>query len=184
MLDLIIFFFLAFGLLVGLKRGFILQVIYLTSAIIAFIVARTYYDDLAPKLKLWVPFPHLGEADPAFSFLTGDYLELAYYRTVAFVLLFFCAKIALHIIGSMLDFVALLPILKQVNRLLGAIFGFAETYLILFLVLFLGMLLPIEQVQGILGKSVLAELIVHHTPILSDRLQDLLINYLGNGNKL
>ena len=58
MLDLIILIILGFGFLIGLKRGFILQIIHLTGFIIAFIIAYLYYDQLAPKLTLWVPFPN------------------------------------------------------------------------------------------------------------------------------
>ncbi|MFS8631063.1 MAG: CvpA family protein, partial [Bacillales bacterium] len=48
MLSLAIIIILIFGFLVGLKRGFILQVIHLTGSIIAFLVAYIKYDDLAP----------------------------------------------------------------------------------------------------------------------------------------
>lgn len=182
MLDLIILFFLVFGLLTGLKRGFILQVVYLSSVIVSFIIARTYFDDLAPKLELWVPYPNIGDSNAALSILTGGHLEEAYYRGVAFVLLFIGSKIALHIIGSMFDFVAMLPILKQINRLLGAVLGFAETYLILFILLFLAALIPAEQIQNLIDKSLLADLIVNHTPVLSDKIFDLWIGYFGKGS--
>ena len=46
MLDLIILIILGFGFLIGLKRGFILQIIHLTGFIIAFIIAYLYYDQL------------------------------------------------------------------------------------------------------------------------------------------
>ncbi len=62
MLDLVIIAFLLIGLLVGLRRGFILQIIHLTGFIVAFIVAYVYYDELAPKLHLWIPFPTMGDS--------------------------------------------------------------------------------------------------------------------------
>jgi len=66
MLDLIILIILGFGFLIGLKRGFILQIVHLTGFIIAFIIAYLYYDQLAPKLTLWVPFPNFS-SDSALS---------------------------------------------------------------------------------------------------------------------
>ena len=60
MLDLAIILLLVFGFFIGLKRGFILQLVHLTGFIIAYIVANLYYEELAPKLLLWIPYPHLG----------------------------------------------------------------------------------------------------------------------------
>ena len=60
-LILIILAFLVIGLLVGLRRGFILKTIHITGFIVAFIVAYLYYDKLAPKLHLWIPFPSMGD---------------------------------------------------------------------------------------------------------------------------
>ena len=60
MIDLAILLILAIGFIIGLRRGFILQIIHLTGFIAAFIVSYLYFDDLAPKLELWVPYPTLG----------------------------------------------------------------------------------------------------------------------------
>jgi len=179
MVDFILFIVLLGGLLIGLKRGFILQFIYFAGFIIAYVVAVMYYDDFAPKLTLWVPYPQVGDSNPVFALLSGDHLEEAYYRAIAFFLLFVGTKILMQIIGSMLDFVAMLPLLKQVNRLLGGLFGFVETYLILFIVLFFAALLPIEGVQNILNQSALANFIVNHTPYFSDKIHELWITYMG-----
>ncbi|MBD1381141.1 CvpA family protein [Metabacillus arenae] len=177
MLDLALIAILVIGTLVGLKRGFILQFIHLTGFIISYIVAYKYYDDLAPKLTLWVPYPTFGEGSEVISFLSGDNLENAYYNAVAFVLLFIGTKIVMHIVGSMLDFVTLLPILKQLNRWAGGILGFLEIYLILLILLFIGGLVPIEQFQTALNGSVFANLIVHHTPYFSDMINELWLKY-------
>ena len=117
MLDLAVLIILCFGFLIGLKRGFILQLIHLTGFIIASIVAYLYYDQLAPKLTLWVPYPNLS-TDLTLPFVFDNVnLEDAYYRAIAFVVIFFAVKILLQIIGSMLDFVAQIPVLKAVKHL-------------------------------------------------------------------
>ena len=92
MLDLLIIGSLIFGVLIGIKRGLILQLIYLTGFIIAFIVAKLYSNVLAEKLVLWIPYPTLGN-DSAFDMLFQDgNLENAYYRGIAFVAIFFACK--------------------------------------------------------------------------------------------
>ncbi len=175
MLDLAVLIILCFGFLMGLRRGFILQLIHLTGFVIASIIAYLYYDQLAPKLTLWVPYPNLSTNLTLPSVFDNVNLEDAYYRAIAFVVIFFAVKILLQIIGSMLDFVAQIPVLKQLNILAGGMLGFIEVYLITFILLFIAALLPIESIQGSLTDSILAEFMIKQTPILSQLIQDLWI---------
>lgn len=175
MLDLAVLIILCFGFLMGLRRGFILQLIHLTGFIIASIIAYLYYEQLAPKLTLWVPYPNLSTNLTLPSVFDNVNLEDAYYRAIAFVVIFFAVKILLQIIGSMLDFVAQIPVLKQLNIWAGGMLGFIEVYLITFILLFIAALLPIESIQGSLTDSILAEFMIKQTPILSQLIQDLWI---------
>lgn len=94
MLDLAIFIILLFGFLVGLRRGFILQLIHVIGFIVAFVVAYMYYDQLAPKLTLWIPYPNFG-SDSAFQLLLDNgNLEVAYYRAISFVGIFLRQKLS------------------------------------------------------------------------------------------
>ncbi|WP_281658312.1 CvpA family protein [Halobacillus sp. Cin3] len=179
MIDLLLLFLLFIGILTGLKRGFILQLFHLIGFIVAFVVAVIYYDDLSPKLTLWVPYPEL-PADASWAvFLDNLPLEQAFYNAVAFAILFFGAKIVLHIIASMLDFVSELPILNSLNTLLGGILGFVENYVILFVVLYIAALVPVAGVQSALDGSLLAQLIIEHTPMLSNELENLWIEHVA-----
>ncbi|UQD52959.1 hypothetical protein C0971_13595 [Bacillus methanolicus] len=179
MLDLAIFIILVFGFLVGLKRGFILQFIHLTGFIIAFIAARMYYEELAPKLALWIPYPALSSDSALKMLLENKNLEDAFYRAIAFAAIFFAVKILLQIIGSMLDFVAHLPVLRQLNIFAGGFLGFAEVYLIMFILLHIAALLPIEAVQEALANSFFAKNIVENTPLLSQQIKELWIEYVA-----
>lgn len=179
MLSLILIGLLIFGFLMGLKRGFILQLFHLLGFFIAFFVARKYYDQLAPKLALWIPYPDLtGESGWA-VFLQTLPLENAFYHAISFVVIFFATKIALQIITTMLDFIAAIPVLRSVNKILGAALGFAEVYLIMFIILFIAALLPIERVQAIIGDSKVALYMIEHTPFLSEKLHTLWFTAAG-----
>ncbi|WP_342432526.1 CvpA family protein [Neobacillus sp. FSL H8-0543] len=177
MLDLAIILLLVFGFFIGLKRGFILQLVHLTGFIIAYIVANLYYEELAPKLLLWIPYPNLGTSSPLKLLTNSSNMEDAFYRAIAFVIIFFAVKILLQIIGSMLDFIAHLPILKQLNVWAGGILGFLEVYLIVFILLYIGALVPMEVIQNPLDHSVMANLIINHTPILSQQINSIWIEY-------
>ncbi|MEH7176437.1 CvpA family protein [Neobacillus vireti] len=177
MLDLAIILLFVFGFFIGLKRGFILQFVHITGFIIAYIVAYLYYGDLAPKLTLWVPYPNLGTTSPLKLLSENGNMEEAFYRAIAFVIIFLAVKILLQIIGSMLDFIAHLPILRQLNVWAGGILGFAEVYLIIFILLYIGALVPMEFMQKPLDDSIIANLMVNHTPFLSQQIKSMWIEY-------
>lgn len=179
MLDLALLIILIFGFFVGLRRGFILQLVHMTGFVISFIIAYIYYEELAPKLTLWIPFPVLDEESALNMLFEATNLDQSYYRVIAFAIIFFAARILFQIIGSMLDFLAHLPILKQLNVFGGGILGFIETYIILFILLYIAALLPIAMVQTLLNDSVLAEFMITNTPFLSDQVQDWWINYVS-----
>jgi len=180
MLDLAIIIILILGFFIGLKRGFILQLIHLTGFIIAFIVAYMYYEKLSPKLTLWVPYPSFGSSSTIQMLFDNANLEDAYYRAIAFVVIFFAVKIVLHIIGSMLDFLSNLPILKQLNIWAGGILGFLEIYLIIFILLYIAALVPMDSIQSLLNDSFMAKGIIKNTPIFSQQIKEMWFAYIAS----
>lgn len=173
MLDTILIIVLTLGFLIGIKRGFIMEVIHITRYIIAYIAASIYYDELALKLRLWIPYPNFDNHTTFKLLADNGNMETAFYRAVAFVLIFIAVIILLRIIGRMLNVMAHLPILKQVNVLAGGALGFCEAYLLLFILLYIAAFVPITAVQNLLEHSSLAKTIVNHTPILSQQLKHL-----------
>jgi len=173
MLNLILIFLLLFGLIIGLKRGFILQFFHLIGFAAAFIMATLYYNKLTPHLVLWIPYPELSGDNVWAQFLQALPLEKGFYNAISFAIIFFAVKIALQIIASMLDFVAALPILNWMNRILGAVFGFLEIYLIIFILLFILALTPLSIVQSVINDSSIALFMIEKTPILSDKIKSL-----------
>jgi uncharacterized membrane protein required for colicin V production len=172
MLDLVLLIILLVGFFTGLRRGFILQAVHMTGFIISFIVAYIYYDQLAPKLTLWIPYPVLDDHSKLNMIFEMTNMDQAYYRVIAFAMIFFAVKIIVHVLGSMLDFVAHLPVLKQLNVIGGGLLGLIETYLIIFIILFIAVLLPIETVQSLINDSFIAQAMVKHTPVFSEMVKD------------
>ena len=176
MFSLILILLLIMGLFIGLKRGLVLQLLHLSGFIIAFIVAASYYKKLGNQLELWIPYASLSDQGMWADFLRELPLEAAFYQVIAFAIIFFGVKIILQMIASMLDIVAALPLLNSVNKLLGAVFGFIEIYLILFILLYIMALTPIETIQYWINYSSVALFILEQTPYFSNKLFDLLFN--------
>ena len=172
MLDILLLIIFAASILVGFKRGFIVQAIHLASFVIALIVAYIYYKPLAEKFVLWIPYP--GITEDASMTLVLDTLDVdrTFYRIIAFAVIFFGVKIALQILGSVFDFLTYLPILNSVNRLLGAVLSFVEFYLIAFFILYVLALIPIDTIQSFMGSSLITNFMLEHTPIFTNMVQD------------
>ncbi|WP_085991744.1 CvpA family protein [Oceanobacillus senegalensis] len=179
MFTLILMMILIFGFLMGLKRGFVLQFLHLIGFVVAFIVAAMYYDTIGSRIALWVPYPELQDDSILANFLQTLPVEGAFYNAIAFALIFFVVKIILQIIASMLDFVASIPILNSVNKLLGAILGFLEVYLLAFIILYILALTPVGTVQEWINGSSLALFILEQTPYFSEKVLELWFSYIG-----
>lgn len=172
--------FLIFGLLMGLKRGLILQVVHLFGFIVSFILAIFNYQKLSPYLSLWIPYPELSGDSSWALFLQALPLETGFYNGIAFVFIFFLSKIILQIIAAMLDFIAELPLLNSVNRILGAFLGFIEVYLIIFILLYIIALIPLDLVQAALDGSSLGQNIIEKTPYFSMKIKELWFSSIGD----
>ena len=171
MLDLLILFLLLGGLITGFRRGLIVQIIHMSGFIIALVVAYKYYKVLAEKFVLWIPYPGV-TAGSKLSFAVGELdLDETFYRLLAFVLIFIIVKFVLQLVASMFDFLKYLPVLGFVARITGAFFGLIEFYIIIFLILYLLAMLPIEFIQNLMGKSILVGAMFDHTPLLSESVK-------------
>lgn len=172
MLDLLIILLLVGGMITGFKRGLIVQTIHMTGFIVALIVAYIYYKDLANKFVLWVPYSGV-TAESKLSFVAGNLdLDQTFYNLLAFILIFIVVKFGLQLIASMFDFLMYLPVLGFLARIVGALFGFVEFYILIFFALYIGFMLPIDFIQSAIRKSILAGTMFEHTPFFSELVKN------------
>lgn len=170
MVTLLILFGLIMGILTGYRRGIVLQLVHIAGLIAALVIALRYYQPLGDELRLLIPFPQLSEGSEV-TILNEEYgREMVFYRGIAFVGLFILTKIIAQMIGSMLDFLANLPILHFFNQWLGALFGFIEVVIIIVVLLHFGALLQWDFLQTAIQNSSLAQWFFEKTPVISARL--------------
>ncbi len=178
MLDIILLFVFAASLLIGMKRGFIMQAINLVGFLVALIVAYIYYKPLAEKFVLWIPYPSVDENTTLKFAVEQLDLSQTFYQLLAFALIFFVVKFAIQIFASLFDFLRHIPILGGLNRILGGLFGVIEAYLLIFIVLYVLALLPLASIQKYVDSSFLTTLILDYTPIISKTFQNLWFVYM------
>lgn len=175
MLSFLLFITLVICFFVGYRRGFILQLIHLVGFFVSFIVATLYYKDVAHYIRLWIPFPELSDDTTITLLVEAFQFENVYYNGIAFAILFFGTKLVLHIVGTLFDFLAHLPIINSVNRWLGGILCFLEGLFIIVVLLHLGALIQVEAIQEPIQNSSFAQMIFDYTPIISNHLKELWI---------
>lgn len=171
MVDLLILLLLLGGLITGFKRGLVVQFIHMIGFIIALTVAYKYYKQIADKFVLWIPYPGVTAGAKLSLKVEQLDLDLTFYRLLAFVLLFVVVKFATQLLASMFDFLKHLPVLGFVSRLFGAALGFVEFYIVIFFILYVVAMLPIDLIQQFIGKSLLGKAILEHTPILTESVK-------------
>ena len=112
-LDIVLGVLLGYGLFMGLRNGFLVEI----ASVIALIVG--IYGAIH------------------FSYLLGDYLsarldwEASYIKVIAFVLTFIALVFAVNLLGKFLTRIADFAMLGLLNRLAGGIFGLVKVAVIL-----------------------------------------------------
>jgi uncharacterized membrane protein required for colicin V production len=169
-LDIIIVALLVGGILSGLKKGLAYHIVSLASILLAFLTAVLFYKTVAREIQLWIPTP------TSLSITKLDFLDNidfgdALYGSISFMALFFVARFFLRIIGNAVIALFQVPVLNEVNKLLGAIFGFITTFIVIFIVIQFLVFVQVSFLQTILQGSFLVPLMLKYTPLLSLWLQ-------------
>ena len=163
-IDIIIVLILLMGAVVGFKRGVIKSAVTFIGAIVVIILAFYLKNPVSKLMYTYLPF---------FNF-AGDFegltvLNIVIYEALAFVIVYVILMSILQILISVtgviekvLNFTIVLGI---PSKLLGALFGFFETYLFVFVALFLLSQIPVTNAY--IKDSFAADKIANSSPILS-----------------
>lgn len=166
-IDIILLIILAYGTLKGFTRGGVLQLFSLIGFVVALIVARIYSSDLGNIISTIIP-----SSDPA----TDSAVWTMFYNAIGFTLLFFLVQLIIRKIASMLNLFTKLPVIGFLNRIMGAVLGFVQLYLVSFVILILLLLTPIGNTKELIEESSLAMYMFNSTPVLSDFFKTMFFN--------
>ena len=124
--DYVVLAVMAISLLVGVTRGVVSEILALVAWVAAFIAARMWAVSAGNLLLAELP-------DPLWRQLAG-FVAVFVAVLVAFALLRWVASLLLKAVG-----------LRPLDRLLGAVFGFARGVLVLLVLVLLAGLTPLPQ---------------------------------------
>lgn len=182
MLDIIIIMFILFGAIVGFKRGIIKQSVITIGMLLVLILSFILKNPVSALMYKYLPF-----------FTFGGLLEnvavlnILLYELIAFFLVFSILSAILLIlikISSIFEKILKATIILAIpSKILGAIFGLIEYYLIVFVVLFVLMqpAFKLNEIDLFLDSK-LKNVILEKTPIMSSLVQESLDTFKEIGD--
>ena len=163
--DIIILIFLAFGALVGFKRGFTRQLVSLVGVFLILILSFLFKNPVSVFLYNNLPFFNFGGI-----FKDITVLNILVYEVIAFFVVFFVLtlifKLLLQITKIFEKLLNATIILGIPSKILGAILGIVQSYIYIFIIIYI-LSLPVFNI-GIVNHSNIADTILNKTPILNN----------------
>lgn len=163
--DAVIILFLLMGAVIGFKRGLTGSLLNFFGFILAVVIAYLLKNPLSALMYKYLPFFSFG------GIIKGvTVLNIALYELIAFLLVFsvFIALLKLLLYASkvfekILTFTIILGI---PSKILGALVGIVQNYIVVFIALYL-LSLPIFNIS-IVNESKYKDRILNNTPVLSN----------------
>lgn len=163
-LDIIILIFLAFGALLGFKRGFTRQLVALVGLVVIIILSFLLKNPISVFLYSNLPFFNLGGI-----FKDITILNILIYEIIAFLIVFFVLlivyKILIKITNLFEKILKATIILSIPSKILGAILGVIENIIFTFIVLYI-LSLPMINFN-LIKNSKIGNTILYHMPVLT-----------------
>lgn len=159
----------------GYSRGLVKQVYNFLATLVSLFVANHYYQPLADRLTLWIPYGQsLDESSlPFFAGVNIFEMDRVFYAGMAFVLAFLVSYLLLSFLGIFLHF---LPLNRWDKPLLNAIAGGLSVLTSLIFISLFGNILatiPLDLVQRLLSGNIFIKGLISHFPVLSALLRQL-----------
>ncbi|MGX7108168.1 CvpA family protein [Facklamia miroungae] len=170
MLSIIVILILAFAFYSGYRSGMIMQIVRLLGYIITYVIATQYFDALSKWVEMIIPFPavqpdsQLAMYTEAQSFL----LDQTFYKLITFLIIWLIGWVLTNVLSVLFTRVSYYTVLNIGNRIIGGILNFCVVYFILFMILYLLSLIPLEFIQQQFVNNPLIFRMVDSTPILTD----------------
>lgn len=162
--DIVILIFLAFGALIGFKRGFTRQLVSLLGIFVIIVVAYLFKNPVSVFLYNNLPFFNFGGI-----FKDITVLNILVYEVIAFIVVFFVLTIIFRILAKITKwFEKILKatiILGIPSKILGAILGVVQNLIYTFIVLYI-LSLPTFNLD-VIKDSKVGNIILDKTPILN-----------------
>lgn len=167
LIDIILVVFIVLGILAGIKKGLIKTLVGFVGLVAIVIISYTLRYYLASFLIDKMPFFNFSGA---LEGLTS--LNILIYNVISFVVIFILLYCILNIVIAITGFIDTLLKFTVIwiipSKIGGAILGFLEAWVFLFLVVFV--LAQFNVTNSLIKDSKVSDIILNHTPIVGTYL--------------
>ncbi|NLC48215.1 MAG: CvpA family protein [Tenericutes bacterium] len=168
-LDAVIIVLLITGAMAGMRRGFFKQTVLLIGLVVCLVLAFYLRTPIATFMYKVLPFFNF-----AGVFHGVAIINILVYEVIAFLIIFSVLYLVLRLIlkltGLIEGVLKATVILGFFSKIGGAIVGVIESYVIIFILIFL-FNQPFLTIRG-LEESWLSKRVLDSTPIMSDAIKD------------
>ena len=168
-LDAVIITILIVGVLGGMSRGLIKQLVLLFGLVVCLVFAFSLRTPIATFMYEYLPFFKFGGLFSGVSIINILLYELIAFLII-FSLLYLVLRILLKITGIIEKILDMTIILGFFSKIGGGIVGFIEAYILVFVFLFV-FSQPFIRVTG-LDSSKVGNFILDKTPVMSGAIED------------
>lgn len=160
-IAIIAFYMLMFFL--GYKKGFLLQLVDLIGLLIAIYIAWLFAPVLAHYFEICPP-----SLMPLQGTIFGDAISTYINQGIWFIIILVAVKLLLLIVRPLVKAIQQIPLLKQVNGLLGAVFSFVSSTIWIILIAFILTFPVFSMGQSIVQQSLMQVILDGSSNVVKD----------------
>ena len=180
MISLLLLLILAWGFYIGYRRGLLLQVYYLISAMASAFMAGQFYKGLGEQFHLLLPYANPQEGQGTFFFPSNQLFQLdkVFYAGVGFLLAFTIFYCIGRLLGLFLNLVPSKILDGKYYRIGAGVLSIGVTLFVLQMMLTILATVPLQIVQNSLENSFVARHIIQSIPFTTNFIKQLWVTKL------
>ena len=180
MISLLLLLVLAWGFYIGYRRGLLLQVYYLISALASTFMAGQFYKGLGEQFHLLLPYANPQEGQGTFFFPSNQlfHLDKVFYAGVGFLLAFTIFYCIGRLLGLFLNLVPSKILDGKYYRIGAGVLSIGVTLFVLQMMLTILATVPLQIVQNSLENSFVARHIIQSIPFTTNFIKQLWVTKL------
>ena len=180
MISLFLLLVLAWGFYIGYRRGLLLQVYYLISAMISAYIAGQFYKSLGEQFHLLVPYTNPQEGQGTFFFPSDQLFQLdkVFYAGIGYLLVFGLVYCLSRLLGLFLHLIPSQKLGCKYFQVAAGILSMLVTLFVLQMGLTILATIPMAAIQNPLEKSIVAKHIIQSIPLTTSLLKQIWVTNL------
>ena len=175
MISFLLLLVLAWGFYIGYRRGLLLQVYYLISAMASAFMAGQFYKGLGEQFHLLLPYANPQEGQGTFFFPSDQLFQLdkVFYAGIGFLLAFTVFYCISRLLGLFVNLVPTKILDGKYYRIGAGILSVGVTLFVIQMMLTILATVPLQIVQNSLENSFVARHIIQSIPFTTSFIKQL-----------